>query len=175
LCGNNQIERTESLSTLVESKRLPIHHIETRFKFSILVVQLSHAIDQCKCALSDAVPQYQGGMRCLAGTLGLRLRPWMGFHLRVLFMGFLPRNTVAVTIVYILVVLCNEHTFIIFCNSFLFSPHLCLTHAAADFVKCALYCSVICFYKFCYIIFFHSGLDFYCIKLIFLLQWYSLK
>jgi hypothetical protein len=85
-CGNNRIERKESLSasveskrspidrvetrrhstqideckraftTSVESKRLPIDHDETRFKFPILVVRLRHATDQCKRALSDAVP-----------------------------------------------------------------------------------------------------------------------
>jgi hypothetical protein len=61
-------------------------------------------------------------MHCLAGALGLWLRKGMGFYLRGLFIGFLPRNTVAVTIVYILVVLCNEHTFTILCNLFLFHP-----------------------------------------------------
>jgi hypothetical protein len=84
-------------------------------------------------------------MRCLAGALVLRLRRGMGYYLRVLFMGFLPRNTVAVTIVYIFVVLRNEHTYAILCNSFLCPPRLCLchAHAAADFVKCASYCLMI--------------------------------
>jgi hypothetical protein len=66
-------------------------------------------------------------MRCLAGALGLQLRRGMGFYLRVLFMGFLPRNTVAMTIVHIFVVLHNEHTFTILCNSFPFPPSLSRT------------------------------------------------
>jgi hypothetical protein len=90
-------------------------------------------------------------VECVAWlALGLGLRREMGFCLRVLFMGFLPRNTVAVTIVCILVVLCNEHTFSILCNSRDSDGGrgvLCLylAHAAADFVKCASYCLMILF------------------------------
>jgi hypothetical protein len=41
------------------------------------------------------------------GTYGQpKLLQAMGFYLTVLFMGFLPRITMAVTVVYILVVLC---------------------------------------------------------------------
>jgi hypothetical protein len=86
-CGNNRIERKESLSTSVESKRSPIDRVETRrrstqidqckrafstsveskrspidrvetrFRFSVLVVRLSNTINQCKRAVSDAVPR----------------------------------------------------------------------------------------------------------------------
>jgi hypothetical protein len=45
--------------------------------------------------------------------------------------------------VYNLVVLRNEH-FTILCNSFL-PLHLCLAHAAVDFVKCESYCLMILF------------------------------
>jgi hypothetical protein len=81
-------------------------------------------------------------MRCLAGALGLRLRCRM-VYLGVLFMGFLPRNTVAVIIAYIFVALRNELTFTILCNSFLSPPSVCYAHTAADFVKCESYCLII--------------------------------
>jgi hypothetical protein len=45
-------------------------------------------------------------MRYLAGAVGLHFRGGMGFYPRVLFMGFLREDTVA--IVYIHVVLCSE-------------------------------------------------------------------
>jgi hypothetical protein len=113
-------------------------------------------------------------MRCLAGALGLLLRRGMGFYLRVLIIGFLPRNTVAVTIVYIFVVLRNVHTFTILCKP---PPKSLSRTYRGGFRKVC----VVLFYDFVFtnffilIIFFRSGMDFYCVKLIFSLQWYSLK
>jgi len=52
-------------------------------------------------------------------------------------MGFVLQNTVALTIVYILIVLYNKHRLVPFVSPFSYSC-LCLTHAAADYVKCAL-------------------------------------
>jgi hypothetical protein len=46
-----------AFSASIESKRSPINHAETLFQFPILVVQLSHHIDQRNRAVSDAVPQ----------------------------------------------------------------------------------------------------------------------
>jgi hypothetical protein len=46
-CGNNRIERKESLSTSVESKSSPINRVETRCR--------STHIDQCKRAFSISV------------------------------------------------------------------------------------------------------------------------
>jgi hypothetical protein len=115
-------------------------------------------------------------MRCLAGAPGLRLRRGMGFYLRVLFMGFLPQNTVDVTILCVLVVLRNEHTFTVLCNSP--SLSLSLSHTCrSEFHKvCRVLFNDFVFTNFVIlIIFFRSGMDFYCIKLIFSLQWYSLK
>jgi hypothetical protein len=98
-------------------------------------------------------------MRCLVGALGLRLRRGMGY-LGVLFMGFLPRNTV--TTVNIFVVLRNEHTFTILCNSF-----LCHAHAAADFVKRASYCSMFLFLQISRLYFFVAGWIFITLNLYF--------
>jgi hypothetical protein len=49
-------------------------------------------------------------MHCLVGAVELQLSGGMGSYPRVLFMGFLQQNTMAMTVVYIHVVLCNEHT-----------------------------------------------------------------
>jgi hypothetical protein len=93
-------------------------------------------------------------------------------------MGFLQRNTVAVTNVYIFVVLHNEHTFTIFCNSFSPPPPVSLSHTCrGGFRKvCVVLFNDFVFTNFVIlIIFFRSGMYFYCVKLIFSLQWYSLK
>jgi hypothetical protein len=85
-------------------------------------------------------------MCCLAGALGLWLRQGMGFYLRVLFMGFLPRNTMTVTTAYIFGVRHYVHTSTNLCYPPPPPPPgLCHAHAAADFVKCALYCLIILF------------------------------
>jgi hypothetical protein len=97
-------------------------------------------------------------------------------YLRVLFMVPLPRNTVALTIVYDLVVLRNEHTFTILCNSFLPALSLLRTCRGGFRKVCVVLFNDFVFTNFVIlIIFFRSGMDFYCVKLIFSLQWYSLK
>jgi hypothetical protein len=84
----------------------------------------------------------------VADALGLQRLQGMGFYFTVLFVGFLPQIVVAFTIVYFLVVQCNEHTFTILHNT-IFFPVSHLAHEAADSLKCMLYCSRI-FLEKCY-------------------------
>jgi hypothetical protein len=82
-----------------------------QFQFSILVAWLSHAIEQCKCTSSDKSCSAIAGWNVLLGWccwVGVQ-KGGMSFYFMVLFMGFFQQNTVTM-IVYILVVLCNEHT-----------------------------------------------------------------
>ena len=62
----------------------------------------------------------------------------------VFFMGFVPRNTMAMTVVCTLVVLCGGQSFMSFVTSLSF-PHLFATYEAGDFVNFVSYCSVILF------------------------------
>jgi len=51
----------------------------------------------------------------------------MSFYFRILFMGFLPHNTLTMTIVHILVTVNNMHTLTIFHDS-IFFPTLLVLH-----------------------------------------------
>ena len=110
------------------------------------------------------------GMEYIAGLAGVLLRGGMRFYCRILFMGFLPQNTLALTIVHILVTFHNVHTLTIFHDSIFFSHFLFLMWH--DIVRSVHPFSnnFVVTYIIILIIFFLSEIDFYCITLTFWLQ-----
>jgi len=116
-----------------------------------------HAVDHCKPTLSDTVFWKRWNTLFRWCSLVAVVIGW------ILFMSLLPWNTVALTIVYIHVTLCYEYTFIILCNSC-----LCLA--------CGILFNINVSTDFCVLsaFFFCSRMDFYCFKLIVLLQCCSL-
>jgi hypothetical protein len=100
------------------------------------------------------------------------------FYLRVLLMGLLPWNTVPEIIVYIPVVLHNDDMFTVLCSFCLFPPPSALSHTCCGgYLKVGIVLfSEFVFTNFVILItFLQSRIEFYYVKLIFLLQWYSLK
>jgi hypothetical protein len=145
------------------------------FSFQFWSCSWSHVIDQCKHALSEMF--HSSRVECFTwlSFLGCSWEEGWVFVLRFYSWGSLQPNSVAVTAVFILVVLHNEHTVMIVCNSFSSPLSLCLTHCMMDFLKCAHIISWFVFSSFVTVIFFFSWMIFYYIKLIVLLQWCLLK
>jgi hypothetical protein len=93
----------------------------------------------------------------------------------VLYVGMLPQNTVAMTIVCILVALGNDHNFTIFVTCFSFPRHLSCTWSSRVCKVCVVLFNYFFLTNTPTLIILYSGTDFYCVKLILLLQWYLLK
>lgn len=107
---------------------------------------LKLAISRCKCTFK--CHRLRGSrVECIAWVaVGLGTR----FYLKV-FMGFVLQNTVALTIVYILIVPYNKHRLVVICISFLLL--LSLSHTCCS--RLCKVCSVLMmvFYKCYYIMF----------------------
>lgn len=116
-------------------------------------------------------PQPRPPAQFVPCTVGLRLRQKMDCCLRILFMGFIPKNTMAVTTVYIPLVLRNEHMVTVLRNSFSLFSVSCFAREVENFIN-VTYSFIISLYSPDV---FLGSTDFYCVKLKSLSQYYSLK
>jgi hypothetical protein len=144
------------------------------FNFQFRLCSQSHAVEQCKCAWSD-VPQHCSRVKYIAQLSLLGCSQKRGFCLTFFCMQFLPQNTVAMTTLYILVVLHKEHTF--FKHTFadpLSFYYLLSCIWSSGFQKACIILFRLSFYNFITLItLILGGMDFYCVKQVFLLPRYS--
>ena len=130
--------------------------VETWFQFAVLIMWLKSAIIQCNCTFKCHCSGVAGWNALLGCHSWVAVGLGMRFYLKV-FMAFVQQSTVALTIVYVLTVLCNKHRLVVIRISFLLL--LSLFHTCCS--RLCKICSVlmIVFYKCYYIeyVFFFMG------------------